>query len=234
MWTDFASAPTRVAGRLRRARSAGADARAAVPEGADGLHPPLRRRPALALRRPARDGGRRGGLCRRRAVRDEAARRRHGRPASGRAAAVWTALALFIGLIAVESVLWRLSRLARLPHHGRHRRAARLDLFDYVNGQPMRYFAENLAGSLGQRITSTAGNFGALVNTLVWRILPPARRLRRRDPDLHHRRLAHDGGARRLRRPGHGRADPVRRAGSAVITAPMPIAPAPSRASSST
>jgi ATP-binding cassette subfamily B protein len=42
-----------------------------------------------------------------------------------------------------------------------------------MNGQPMRYFADNLAGSLGQRLTATAGNFGALTNTVVWRILPP-------------------------------------------------------------
>src|SRR5688572_27602408 len=38
----------------------------------------------------------------------------------------------------------------------------------------MRYFADNLAGSLGHRITGTAGNFGALTNTLIWRIAPPA------------------------------------------------------------
>jgi ATP-binding cassette subfamily B protein len=49
----------------------------------------------------------------------------------------------------------------------------RLDLFSYLNGQPMRYFADNLAGSLGQRLTATAGNFGALTNTIIWRILPP-------------------------------------------------------------
>jgi ATP-binding cassette subfamily B protein len=49
----------------------------------------------------------------------------------------------------------------------------RLELFDCLSGQAMRYFAENLAGSLGQRITATAGNFGALINTLVWRIIPP-------------------------------------------------------------
>src|SRR5829696_6539990 len=87
--------------------------------------------------------------------------------------AVWTALALFIGLIAVESVLWRLSGWLGCRTTVDIGVAARLDLFDYVNGQPMRYFAENLAGSLGQRITSTAGNFGGLVNTLVWRTLPP-------------------------------------------------------------
>ena len=49
----------------------------------------------------------------------------------------------------------------------------RLELFDCLSGQAMRYFAENLAGSLGQRITATAGNFGALINTLVWRVIPP-------------------------------------------------------------
>jgi ATP-binding cassette subfamily B protein len=49
----------------------------------------------------------------------------------------------------------------------------RMDLFWRLSSQSMRYFAEHLAGSLGQRITSTAGNFGALMNTLVWRVVPP-------------------------------------------------------------
>jgi ATP-binding cassette subfamily B protein len=92
-------------------------------------------------------------------------------PRSGSGA--WTALSIFIGLIAVESILWRLSGwlgCRATVGAGVH---MRLDLFEYLNGQPMRYFANNLAGSLGQRITSTAGNFGALTNTVVWRILPP-------------------------------------------------------------
>jgi ATP-binding cassette subfamily B protein len=86
---------------------------------------------------------------------------------------VWTALGLFIGLIAAESVLWRLSGWLGCRTTVDIGVEARLDLFDHVNGQPMRYFAENLAGSLGQRITATAGNFGGLVNTLVWRAMPP-------------------------------------------------------------
>jgi len=45
----------------------------------------------------------------------------------------------------------------------------RLNLFDYLSGQSMRYFAENVAGSIGQRITSSAGNLGALTDTFVWR-----------------------------------------------------------------
>lgn len=86
---------------------------------------------------------------------------------------VWLPLGLFVGLIAVESVLWRLSGWLGCHATVGAGVAMRLDLFGYLNGQPMRYFAENLAGSLGHRITSTAGNFGALVNTVVWRILPP-------------------------------------------------------------
>jgi ATP-binding cassette subfamily B protein len=87
--------------------------------------------------------------------------------------AAWTALMIFVSLIAVESVLWRLSGWLGCRTTVGVGVDLRLDLFEYLNGQPMRYFAENLAGSLGQRLTSTAGNFGALANTVVWRILPP-------------------------------------------------------------
>jgi ATP-binding cassette subfamily B protein len=86
---------------------------------------------------------------------------------------VWLPLALFVALIAGEGVLWRLSGFLGCRATIGAGVAMRLDLFGYLNGQPMRYFADNLAGSLGHRITSTAGNFGALVNTIVWRILPP-------------------------------------------------------------
>jgi ABC-type multidrug transport system fused ATPase/permease subunit len=87
--------------------------------------------------------------------------------------AAWTALAIFIGLISIESLLWRVSGWLGCRTTVGAGVQMRLDLFDYLNGQPMRYFADNLAGSLGQRLTATAGNFGALTNTMVWRILPP-------------------------------------------------------------
>jgi ATP-binding cassette subfamily B protein len=85
----------------------------------------------------------------------------------------WLALVAFMLLIAMESILWRVTgwlTCRATVDVGVHMRA---DLFRFLAGQPMRYFAENLAGSLGQRITSTAGNFGALSNTFVWRVLPP-------------------------------------------------------------
>lgn len=88
--------------------------------------------------------------------------------------AAWTALWIFIGFIAIESVLLRLSGWLGCRTTVSVGVDMRLDLFEYLNGQPMRYFAENLAGSLGHRITSTAGNFGALTNTVIWRVLPPS------------------------------------------------------------
>ncbi|MDB5557105.1 MAG: ABC-type multidrug transport system, ATPase and permease component [Enterovirga sp.] len=88
-------------------------------------------------------------------------------------AAVWTTLAFFVGMIATEALSWRVVGWLTCRTTIGVGVDMRLDLFEYLNRQPMRYFAENLAGSLGQRITATAGNFGALANTLIWRVLPP-------------------------------------------------------------
>ncbi len=87
--------------------------------------------------------------------------------------AVWIVLGCFIGLIAFESVLWRLCGWLTCRTTLGIGVEMRLDLFHYLSGQSIRYFMENLAGSLGQRITSTAGAFGMLTNTVVWRIAPP-------------------------------------------------------------
>ncbi len=88
-------------------------------------------------------------------------------------AAVWSALVMFVTFIAGESILWRITGWLACRTTLSVGVDMRLDLFSYLNGQPMRYFADNLAGSLGQRLTATAGNFGALTNTIIWRILPP-------------------------------------------------------------
>jgi len=82
-------------------------------------------------------------------------------------------LLLFLGLIAAESVLARLTGWFACRATVGVGVDLRLELFDVLSAQSMRYFAENLAGSLGQRLTATAGNFGALINTLIWRIIPP-------------------------------------------------------------
>lgn len=85
----------------------------------------------------------------------------------------WQALAGFIGLIAIESVLWRVTGWLGCRTTVSIGVAVRLDLFRHLGAHPMRYFSDNLAGSLGHRLTATAGHFGGLVSTFVWRIIPP-------------------------------------------------------------
>ncbi|CAO4164192.1 ABC transporter ATP-binding protein [Methylorubrum extorquens] len=87
--------------------------------------------------------------------------------------AVLFALGLFLVLIALEAALARLTGWLACRTTVGVGVDLRIELFEHLERQSMRYFAENLAGSLGQRITATAGNFGALVNTFVWRIVPP-------------------------------------------------------------
>ena len=87
--------------------------------------------------------------------------------------AVWTPLALFLGLIAGENALWRLGGWLGSRTVVGVGVDIRLDLFDHLSGHPMRYFADHFSGSLGNRITSTAGAVGALISTLTWNIVPP-------------------------------------------------------------
>ncbi len=93
------------------------------------------------------------------------------RPAGGPALKI--ALGVFIGLVALEAVLWRISgwMVARATI------AAgvdiRLDLFRHLAGHSMRYFQDQMGGALGHRLTATAGAFGAIVNRMAWDIAPP-------------------------------------------------------------
>ena len=87
--------------------------------------------------------------------------------------AVWSPLALFIGLIAMENILWRSAGWLCCQTVVGVGVDIRLDLFRHLAGHPMHYFAEHFAGALGNRITQTAGAVGALVGTFTWNILPP-------------------------------------------------------------
>jgi ATP-binding cassette subfamily B protein len=86
---------------------------------------------------------------------------------------VWTPLALFIGLIAVENTLWRSAGWLGSRTIVGVGVDVRLDLFQHLSGHPVGYFADHFAGSLGNRITSTAGAVGGLISTLTWNIIPP-------------------------------------------------------------
>jgi ATP-binding cassette, subfamily B, bacterial len=85
----------------------------------------------------------------------------------------WSATYSFLTLVAVESLLWRASGWLTCRTTIAAGLQMKLQLFAHLSGQSMRYFTENLAGSLGQRVTGVAGAFGALTNTAVWRVAPP-------------------------------------------------------------
>jgi ATP-binding cassette, subfamily B, bacterial len=93
---------------------------------------------------------------------------------SGRATAhVWTPLFLFLVLITVENLLWRLGGWQGSRAIVASGVDIRLDLFEHLTGHSMRYFNQHFSGALGNRITSTAAATGEIFATMFWRILPP-------------------------------------------------------------
>ncbi|MBF6615944.1 MAG: ABC transporter ATP-binding protein [Candidimonas sp.] len=90
------------------------------------------------------------------------------------AAQVWPPLLMFLGLIALENILWRCSGWLGCRAIVATGADVRVDLFQHMIGHPMRYFAKHLSGSLSSRITATAGSTGAILSRLIWNITPPA------------------------------------------------------------
>ncbi len=89
------------------------------------------------------------------------------------AANVWWPLGLFIGLIVVENVFWRLGGCLGCRTVVASVVDIRVDLFKHLTGHPMRYFTEHFAGSLGNRISALGAAAGALYGGLAWKIVPP-------------------------------------------------------------
>jgi ATP-binding cassette, subfamily B, bacterial len=88
--------------------------------------------------------------------------------------AVWNALALFIGLIAAENVLWRLAGWQGCRTIVAAGVDIRVQVFDHLSGHSQRFFGQHLTGALGSRLTGLAGAFGAVTSALSWAIAPPA------------------------------------------------------------
>lgn len=86
---------------------------------------------------------------------------------------VYASLALFIGLVVAESLLQRAAAFLLGHLTVKSGIQIRLDMFDYLTGHQMPFFQQQRAGSLGHRIGSLAGNFGALVHRLVMEVTPP-------------------------------------------------------------
>ncbi|GGX03953.1 ABC transporter ATP-binding protein [Pigmentiphaga litoralis] len=89
------------------------------------------------------------------------------------AADVWHPLFLFLTLIGVESILWRLSGWLGCRTIIASCVDMRVDLFKHLTGHSMKYFRQHLSGALGNRITSTSQASGSILGTLTWNIVPP-------------------------------------------------------------
>ncbi|ANN76969.1 ABC transporter ATP-binding protein [Bordetella flabilis] len=89
------------------------------------------------------------------------------------AADVWHPLLFFLGLIAVESALWRTGGWLGCRTIVATCADMRLDLFDHLTGHAMPFFKRHLTGALGNRISSTASAGGIIFSTLTWNVTPP-------------------------------------------------------------
>ncbi len=89
------------------------------------------------------------------------------------AANVWFPLGLFISLIVIENVFWRLGGWLGCRTVVASVVDLRVDLFKHLTGHPMRYFTEHFAGSLGNRISAVGQAAGAIYGGLAWKIVPP-------------------------------------------------------------
>ncbi|QJQ93859.1 MULTISPECIES: ABC transporter ATP-binding protein [Halomonadaceae] len=86
---------------------------------------------------------------------------------------VWLPFALFIGLIAVENVLWRSSGWLGSRTIIATCADLRVDLFTHLTGHSMRYFSRHSTGALGTRISATGASTGSILSTFTWSITPP-------------------------------------------------------------
>jgi len=88
-------------------------------------------------------------------------------------AAIWFPLGLFLTLIVIENIFWRLGGWIGCRCVVATGVDVRLDLFTHLTGHAMRYFSQHLSGSLGGRINQTAQAVGGIIGTMTWNILPP-------------------------------------------------------------
>jgi ATP-binding cassette, subfamily B, bacterial len=87
-------------------------------------------------------------------------------------AAAWRALAVFAGLLAGESALWRFGSWLGYRAMLVDKAEAKLDLFDHLGGHSGRYFTNLLSGSLAGRISLTGDSVQQTLSIVLFKIAP--------------------------------------------------------------
>jgi ATP-binding cassette subfamily B protein len=86
---------------------------------------------------------------------------------------LWGAVGLLLGLVAGDSVLWRLAGWVSTHAFVAVGGDMRLELFDHLSGQGTRYFVDQFPGALAGRITAAANASWTIENALTWTTIPP-------------------------------------------------------------
>jgi ATP-binding cassette, subfamily B, bacterial len=86
---------------------------------------------------------------------------------------LWGAVAVLLGLVAGDSVLWRIAGWASTHAFVAVGGDIRIELFDHLSGHGMRYFVEQFPGALAGRITAAANAAWLIESSLTWNTIPP-------------------------------------------------------------
>ena len=86
---------------------------------------------------------------------------------------LWSAVALLLGLVAGDNLLWRLGGWVATHAFVAVGGDLRLDLFQHLSGHGSRYFADRFPGALAGRITNAANAAWSIEQSVTWTTLPP-------------------------------------------------------------
>jgi ATP-binding cassette subfamily B protein len=86
---------------------------------------------------------------------------------------LWGAVGILLGLVAGDSLLWRIAGWASTHAFVAVGGDIRLELFNHLSGQGTRYFVERFPGALAGRITAAANAAWLIENSLTWTTIPP-------------------------------------------------------------
>ncbi|HEX5455196.1 MAG TPA: ABC transporter ATP-binding protein [Stellaceae bacterium] len=87
-------------------------------------------------------------------------------------AGVWQAAAVFAGLLACESALWRIGGTAGCRAIVADKAEAKLELFDHLTGHSGRFFSERLGGALADRVAATGEAVQQIFQSGLFNIVP--------------------------------------------------------------
>jgi ATP-binding cassette subfamily B protein len=86
---------------------------------------------------------------------------------------LWGAVAILLGLVAGDSILWRVAGWASTHAFVAVGGDIRMELFDHLSGHGTRYFVEQFPGALAGRITAAANAAWLIESSLTWNTIPP-------------------------------------------------------------